>query len=121
CSLTESGWQFVITYPPEAISLQQHEIKREERQLLSSVLGDFQPFDPLAEKVQFLRKAFARGRAFRNIVTAQYDHHCAICGLRLETPQRTYEAEAAHIIPKRLRGSDDPRNGICMCRTHHWA
>src|SRR5207253_8798687 len=109
CSLSESGWQFVITHPPEAIALQHHEIKKEEKHLREAVLGNFYPFDPSAEKVQFLRRAFARGKAFRNIVTNQYDHRCAICAFRLKAPRGVYEAEAAHIIPRKMRGSDDPR------------
>ena len=31
------------------------------------------------------------------------------------------EATAAHIVPKRKSGTDDPRNGLALCRTHHWA
>lgn len=120
-SLSENGWQFVITHPPEAIALQPHEIKKEEKRLRETVLGSFQPFDLSAEKVQSLRRSFVRARAFRKIVTAQYDYHCAICGFRLGVPRGIYEAEAAHIIPRRLRGSDDPRNGICLCGVHHWA
>jgi putative restriction endonuclease len=27
----------------------------------------------------------------------------------------------AHIYPKGRDGSDDVRNGICLCRMHHWA
>ena len=32
-----------------------------------------------------------------------------------------YETEAAHIIPKRAAGADDVRNGLGLCRKHHWA
>jgi putative restriction endonuclease len=31
------------------------------------------------------------------------------------------EAQAAHIVPKNKSGTDDPRNGLSLCRTHHWA
>ena len=31
------------------------------------------------------------------------------------------EAEAAHLIPVHAKGLDDPRNGISLCRRHHWA
>jgi putative restriction endonuclease len=31
------------------------------------------------------------------------------------------ETTAAHIIPKQRSGTDDPRNGLSLCRTHHWA
>src|SRR5207253_2853261 len=89
--------------------------------LRDAVLGNFYRFDRSAEKVKFLCRAFARGKAFRNIVTNQYDHRCAICAFRLKAPRGVYEAEAAHIIPRKMRGSDDPRNGVCLCGTHHWA
>ena len=29
--------------------------------------------------------------------------------------------QSAHIFPKGLDGRDDPRNGLCLCRRHHWA
>lgn len=31
------------------------------------------------------------------------------------------EAEASHIIPIERQGPDDPRNGLSLCRRHHWA
>jgi predicted restriction endonuclease len=31
------------------------------------------------------------------------------------------EVQGAHIYPKGRDGSDDLRNGICLCRRHHWA
>jgi Predicted restriction endonuclease len=39
----------------------------------------------------------------------------------LITPEGLYEAQAAHIYAKQYNGKDDPRNGICLCRMHHWA
>lgn len=120
-SLSENGWRFVITSPPEAIAIQQHEIKREENRLRDAALGNFQPFDLSAEKTRFLRSSFVRARAFRNVVINQYSYRCAICAFRLITPHGLHEAQAAHIIPRQLRGSDDPRNGMCLCGTHHWA
>ena len=29
--------------------------------------------------------------------------------------------EAAHIYPKSEGGADDVRNGVALCRLHHWA
>ena len=29
--------------------------------------------------------------------------------------------QGAHIYPKGRDGSDDLRNGLCLCRRHHWA
>lgn len=118
-SLTESGWRFVLQNPPELIAIQKHEIIEQEKQLRKSALGDFKPFET-ANKIYSLRQSFARDRAFRSIVTTQYEHYCAVCGIKLPVPRGAYLAEAAHIIPKHSEGSDDPRNGLCLCRNCHW-
>jgi hypothetical protein len=118
--LSESGWQFVQRHPPEAIAIQPHEIGEQEKQLGELILGEFQPFDLPTGKTLTLRQSFVRDRAFREIVATQYDCHCAVCEFRFVVPGGAYEAEAAHIIPKHRRGTDDPRNGICLCGTCHW-
>src|SRR5262249_16488993 len=41
--------------------------------------------------------------------------------LSLHSPDGHSEVQAAHIYPKAKKGSDDLRNGICLCRLHHWA
>lgn len=119
-SLSDLGWQFVLTKPPESIAIQRHEIQKQERRLRELALGKFNAFDPAVEKTHSMRESFVRDRAFRKIVTSQYDHSCAVCELRLVTPKGVYEAEAAHIVPKEKMGSDDPRNGLSLCGTHHW-
>lgn len=118
--LSESGWQFVIQYPPEAIAIQQHEIKQQEKQIGSLSLDQFQPFDT-SNKNLSLRQVLVRDFAFRTIVSTQYRYQCAVCEFRLRSPRGTYEAEAAHIIPKRKQGTDDPRNGVSLCGICHWA
>lgn len=119
-TLSQSGWQFVQKNPPEAIAIQPREIKQQETQLNALALGIFTPFDTSTEKVLSLRQAYVRDRAFREIVTAQYAYHCAICEFAFRSPKKIYEAEAAHIVPKRRSGTDDPRNGLCLCGTCHW-
>lgn len=119
-ALSESGWQFVQENPPEAIAIQRQEVKQQEKQLNELTLGMFEPFDSTAEKVLSLRQAYVRDHAFREIVAAQYGHHCAICDFCFVSPKGIYESEAAHIVPKRRRGTDDPRNGLCLCGTCHW-
>lgn len=120
-SLSESGTQFVIQHPPEAIGIQRVEITSEEKKLAHLLTSTFQPFDIAAEKVQSLRQSFVRDKAFRHIVSSQYDFVCAVCGFRLKAPRGVFESEAAHIVPKHQRGTDDPRNGLCLCRTCHWS
>ena len=53
-------------------------------------------------------------QAFRFNVLQQYGHKCAVCNIRL--PQLLI---AAHIRGKREKGSDDWRNGLPLCGTHH--
>jgi hypothetical protein len=61
-----------------------------------------------------------RDAAFRNIVLTNYGHTCAVTGQRFHSP-RHVEADGAHIIGKDVRGTDDPRNGIALSRSTHWA
>jgi putative restriction endonuclease len=63
----------------------------------------------------------ARDTAFSELVRQAYDETCAICGSSRETPNGYPEVEAAHIYPKQERGADDVRNGIALCKLHHWA
>src|SRR5690606_5833932 len=47
---------------------------------------------------------------------------CAICGLKLNSPDgKIWEVQAAHIVPHRFHGKDEILNGISLCRLHHWA
>ena len=61
-----------------------------------------------------------RDAAFRNIVLTNYGHTCAVTGQRFQSP-RHVEADGAHIIGKDVRGTDDPRNGIALSKSAHWA
>lgn len=62
-----------------------------------------------------------RDVAFRNLVRTAYDNACAVCGLRVRAGIESWEVQAAHIYPHHLGGTDDVRNGIALCRSHHWA
>lgn len=61
-----------------------------------------------------------RDRAFARIVIRAYGGQCAACGEPLRKGTLT-ELEGAHIRPVDQDGPDDPRNGISLCRRHHWA
>jgi putative restriction endonuclease len=79
----------------------------------------FQPFDR-RKKVRTGAIRIARDVAFGKIIQEHYGNSCAVCGSKWVVKGQS-EAEAAHIIPVRKNGSDDPRNGIALCRFHHWA
>lgn len=61
-----------------------------------------------------------RDRAFGSIVLRAYSTKCAACGEPLRKGTMT-ELEAAHIRPVESDGPDDPKNGLSLCRRHHWA
>lgn len=49
-------------------------------------------------------------------VRKRYGAHCAVCGLTIQGL-----IQAAHLLSKKLRGSDDARNGLPLCANHHLA
>ena len=59
-------------------------------------------------------------RPFGQVILREYDFTCAVCEMKFCLGP-LFEATAAHVVPKRKRGTDDPRNGLALCRTHHWA
>lgn len=63
----------------------------------------------------------ARDQGFRRIVVTTYDHRCALCGIRIITPEQHTVVDAAHIIPWCRSQNDDIRNGMALCKLCHWA
>lgn len=61
-----------------------------------------------------------RDAAFRKLVIDVYDYRCAACGLRLHIDNIVL-VEAAHLIPWSESHDDNPRNGMALCRNHHYA
>ncbi len=53
---------------------------------------------------------------FKFNVIKRYGPKCAVCDLDISEL-----LEAAHVIPKKKRGSDDPGNGLVLCANHHRA
>ena len=43
-----------------------------------------------------------------------------MCGEGLRRGE-SFEVEGAHIVPRHRHGCDDARNGLSLCKTHHWA
>ena len=56
-------------------------------------------------------RARERQRAFRQVVLAAQGGRCALCGLDF-----LVALDAAHVVPKEEEGTDDPRNGLALCR-----
>lgn len=62
-----------------------------------------------------------RSEIFRRKTRENYDFSCAVCGSSRFSRKGTPEVEAAHIYPVSMNSSNDLRNGVCLCRLHHWA
>ncbi len=62
-----------------------------------------------------------RDAGFRKAIVSLYEHRCALCGIRMLTPEGHTVVEAAHIVPWAESRNDKPTNGICLCRICHWS
>jgi putative restriction endonuclease len=92
---------------------------RYEVQLYAQLTNEFRPFIE-DERATYSVSAPKRDIAFRKVVLTEYDYHCSVCKKKFHYGELV-EAQAAHIVPKNINGTDDPRNGLSLCRTHHWA
>lgn len=83
---------------------------------------DYNPFDKNKKIVKVNKETTLRKRGFRQAIIAAYDYKCAVCGLKLYSPDYlSWEVEAAHIVPHSKKGKDDIWNGLALCHLHHWA
>ena len=95
------------------------EIEEQKSELAQAVESEPELTEDDTEYVETRRKA--RDSAFRQVVRETYNNTCAVCGSQRESPDGNPEVEAAHVYPHSEGGSDDIRNGIALCKFHHWA
>ncbi len=62
-----------------------------------------------------------RSAGFRKRIMEIYKHTCAVCELHVRASSGESLTDAAHIIPFSVSYNDDVRNGISLCKSHHWA
>ena len=62
-----------------------------------------------------------RRAGFRQAVMHIYDYTCAVCALNIRASSGESVTDAAHIIPFSVAYNDDIRNGLSLCKLHHWA
>ena len=75
---------------------------------------DFMAFANNLKEHMMVVKVRSEQNKFREGVLANQGEQCALCDLKVRAA-----IEAAHIIPKEDGGSDDTRNGIVLCSSHH--
>jgi putative restriction endonuclease len=84
------------------------------QQLLSELKDEIQDW-------QTPEKLKVRYQGFRKAIVQLYGHRCAMCGIRMITPDGHTIVEAAHIKPWALSRDDLPSNGLALCRLCHWS
>ena len=97
------------------------EVDLEEVDLRNGLILPFHVGEP---RVRYVASRAAREQAFQRLVLEEYRHQCSVCQsmfLLREAGETLVEAEAAHIMAVGKGGPDDPRNGLSLCRRHHWA
>ena len=78
--------------------------------------GAFELFQPADSRGLAMIRARPNQQRFKFEVLRRYGPGCAVCGVRVPGL-----ITAAHIVPKKARGADDPRNGLPLCANHHIA
>lgn len=110
-------WGVLLGHSP--LSAEEYEEVCAEEQAKEA--APFSMFDQAIASVEQTTRRMARSLAFRTQIQSLYSRRCAVCGASVITPEGLSELEAAHIVPRNLSGADDARNGLALCRRHHWA
>jgi HNH endonuclease len=127
--LEENEQKIVLKIPKERKSFFDQLNKEEKKESIKKILNKEIEFilsetpqlteQSKQKEVVSLRRE--RNPEFPKIVKQAYDYSCAVCKKRIFDLQGNPEVEAAHIYPKALDGVDDIRNGLALCKSHHWA
>ena len=79
------------------------------------------PFSMQRDVASVQTETPVRSAGFRRAVMQIYEHTCAVCELNIRASSGESVTDAAHIIPFSVSYNDDIRNGISLCKSHHWA
>ena len=102
----------------EGLIAEGKQITEYEQALISEVERPFSPQKPTAPIPE---ESPIRSAGFRQAIMGLYNYTCAVCRLRIVTMDGESATDAAHIIPFRISKNDDVRNGISLCKLHHWS
>lgn len=126
--LTESGYgrALQLLHIPvtqkETLPIKSYEVEKIVKKMQKQERPeDYNPFEN-KKVVKITLESKLRSRAFKQAIREVYDFRCAVCGMKIYSPDTLrWEVEAAHIVPHRANGKDDILNGIALCHLHHWA
>ena len=104
----------------ERQNIRRQKIVEYSESLIENTKCPFSLYNPQKQIVSIQRKTAVRKAGFRQAIMQIYDHTCAVCGLRICIDGKSI-TDAAHIAPFHKFHNDDVRNGISLCKSHHWA
>jgi len=73
------------------------------------------------DKEESEQKKKVRDQGFRKAIITLYSHRCALCGIRMLTPEGHTIVDAAHVKPWKDSFDDRPTNGMALCKLCHWS
>ena len=77
------------------------------------------PFGKIEDEPEWQKKI--RDSGFRKTIVNLYQHRCALCGIRMLTPEGHTIVDAAHVKPWKDSFDDRPTNGMALCKLCHWS
>ena len=103
---------------------EQRKFRRKQIEEYSALIEDtthpFSLYHSPKKIVSVQTKKIVRDASFRQKIMKIYDHTCAVCRLHILTKNGKSITDAAHIVPFSESYNDDVRNGISLCKSHHW-
>lgn len=78
-----------------------------------------EPFEKPKEESDWQQSI--RDQGFRRTIVILYKHRCALCGIRMLTPEGHTIVDAAHVKPWSESFDDHPTNGMALCKLCHWS
>ena len=97
-------------------------IEQEAKEYSEQLIQDTQhPFSIHRDVESIQVKTPIRSAGFRRAIRQVYVYTCAVCELNIRALTGESVTDAAHIIPFSVSYNDDIRNGISLCKSHHWA
>lgn len=100
--------------------MREQEIEVYSESLLENTKHPFSLYNPDKKMVSIQREMPVRSAGFRQAIMQIYEYTCAVCRLRMCIDGKSI-TDAAHILPFHQFHNDDVRNGISLCKSHHWA
>ena len=94
------------------------DIEEYSQQLIQAVKH---PFSMQRDVASVQTETPVRSAGFRQAIMKIYEYTCAVCELNIQAASGESVTDAAHIVPFSVSYNDDVRNGMSLCKSHHWA